>query len=392
VALERLEAVAASPENLLTTRRNRLWAQPLAHALMRAKGVKVTCEGWSNVPRRGPALMLANHAGYFDPVQLITQGRRTVHFMTTQGTMQDPALGRVMQWFGAVPKRKGVADPSAIRALRQWVKIGGLVGIFPEGERTWDGQPIPMLPGIERLVRVLKVPVVTARIHNADRVTPRWSRGRRAGRVHIEFDAPHEFAPKTSTDRIRSWITSRIAPDVQTLRRFPVRGLDIAAGLTNLIYACPACGHVEGLSESGDVVRCVRCGRQWTVTTTNELIGGSDGGPIWDVARRVDTRAEERWLDQAAGANDILVARDVSVLEATGDQGRKLATGAMKLSSTQLTVADWTLDLSSIGSTPIDLDRRLQVITKRGVIFEFEIPRGSVLKWKRAMDALRRPR
>jgi len=36
-----------------------------------------------------------------------------------------------------------------------------VIGIFPEGARTWDGCPLPIIKSTSKLIKLLKIPVVT---------------------------------------------------------------------------------------------------------------------------------------------------------------------------------------------------------------------------------------
>ena len=169
---------------------------------------------------------------------------------------------------GAVPKRKFTADPRAILRLRRWRDLGGSIGLFPEGERTWDGRPLPILPGVEKLVRVMDLPVV-----DGPRVQ-RLAAVRRAGRPRCgaaactsRRDPPRRFAPGDSLESIpplhrgahqrgrRGWAgLGRCA------------GRRLAAGIGNVLFACPACLRLDAIEERGDhrvlpgLRRSVACG------------------------------------------------------------------------------------------------------------------------------------
>ena len=131
-----------------------------------------TCEGAEHVPRVGPVLLLANHTCFFDAPIIPLFAERPVITMTTESLLQG-RHGAFLMSLGVVPKKKFVSDSRAVRLLKGWADAGAAIGMFPEGQRTWDGLPLPLLPGVEKLVRLLGIPVITARIYNGDRVWPR---------------------------------------------------------------------------------------------------------------------------------------------------------------------------------------------------------------------------
>ena len=200
-------------------------------------------------PLREPALVVSNHSSLLDPMFLSLAVGRAVHFLSTELAFSGGAMGWVNQFFGAVPKRKFTADPRAILRLRRWRDLGGSIGLFPEGERTWDGRPLPILPGVEKLVRVMDLPVVTVRVYNGWRQSPRWAATLRRGRVHVEVDPPRRFAGSDSLASIRRYIGERISVDAEDGPSWPVRGRRLAAGsATCCSPAPPVCGWTRSTS------------------------------------------------------------------------------------------------------------------------------------------------
>lgn len=102
-----------------------------------------------NIPE-GAALVLSNHVSLPDPMFTIAAAARPIHFLATAAAMQDPIIGRVLQAWGSVPKKKFSADVKAIRLLKKWAEVGAMVGSYPEGERSWDGELMPLLPARPR--------------------------------------------------------------------------------------------------------------------------------------------------------------------------------------------------------------------------------------------------
>jgi 1-acyl-sn-glycerol-3-phosphate acyltransferase len=92
-------------------------------------------EGLSNVPRRGPAVIICNHRSFVDPFILAAAVPRSVNFLAASFVFKIPGFGRLAAQTGAIPvdiaggKRAAPALEKAIHCLEQ----GQVIGIFPEG-------------------------------------------------------------------------------------------------------------------------------------------------------------------------------------------------------------------------------------------------------------------
>jgi 1-acyl-sn-glycerol-3-phosphate acyltransferase len=357
-------------------------------------------EGAEHLPE-GPALILSNHTSLFDPFFAVIAAKRPIHWLATQAAMQDPVLGWVLFTFGSVPKKKFVPDATAIRQLKKWADYGGIVGSFPEGERSWDGELLPLLPGIESLVRLLKVPVVPTRVLNADRVMPRWAERRRRGHVKVSFGQPRAFERKTKPELIREWLREQLTIDqLDERNHFPVQSRgNLAGGLGNPIFRCPRCGAWDALVERDDLVRCRECTATWQVTVRNTLEargGGATSMTIVEARHRIRARNREdgHVVDARAFEREGLIAASepMRLLDVSGDEGKPLGQHRMLLSADTLRFVDAEgharveLPLAHVVNANVELRRRLNFRLKDGTTYEALLPRESPLKWAELVE------
>jgi len=383
----RIEPVAPSQEALDRMGRLLRVGSPIGLRLAGLR-IQISASGQETFPKEGPVLVLSNHVTFPDAGMLMVFAGRPIQFMVSQAAMIDGPRARLLAPFGVVPKQKFARDSRAVKQLLRWRGLDAAVGLFPEGERTWDGRTLPLLPGIEKLARMVKAPIVTCRIQNGHRVWPRWAPGPRKGRLHLEFDPPRTFERKTPPAKIREYITERIRVDPETSPSWPVKGRALARGLSNLLHACPNCNSMDRLQEWGSLLHCAACGDGWLVGADNQLTGQHGASNLtvasaWDLLRE---RFAEHWVgDLARFRRDgvVLESEPLTLLEDTGTEQVPLDSGRLRLTPEALSLDNgrWTLPLSELVAVSVEFRRRLQFVSQERV-FEVSMPRESVLKWE----------
>ena len=140
----------------------------------------------------GPALLIANHQSFLDPILIGLPLVRPVSFVARDTLFQAPIVGGVLRRTYAMPIRQESAA-SSIRVPIQRLKDGFYVGLFPEGARTEDGRLAPLRPGFAALLRRANAPVVPIGIAGAFEAYPRGAAFPRPGRVRVIFGKPVDF-------------------------------------------------------------------------------------------------------------------------------------------------------------------------------------------------------
>jgi 1-acyl-sn-glycerol-3-phosphate acyltransferase len=129
--------------------------------------------GKHNVPQSGPALLLANHQSYLDPMLLgIAAYPRRLTFLARKELFNNRLFGPFIRWCGAIPIDQGFGR-DGLRAISSRLDAGEAVVIFPEGERTIDGSMLPLKPGISLLLRHAKWSIIPTGIAGAHAAWPR---------------------------------------------------------------------------------------------------------------------------------------------------------------------------------------------------------------------------
>lgn len=105
-------------------------------------------KGAENVPAHGPVILCANHISNFDPPLLGCGIERQVHFMAKEELFKVPVISFFITHFGAFPVKRGAGDRAAIRATLKILEEGKVLGIFPEGKRSKNGEVGQGMSGI----------------------------------------------------------------------------------------------------------------------------------------------------------------------------------------------------------------------------------------------------
>lgn len=85
-------------------------------------------------PATGPVVVVANHLGWLDGPLMTVFSPRPLHALTKKEQF-DGKTGPLLRAAGQIPLDRGTVDPSAIKTAVAVLRRGGVVGVFPEGNR-----------------------------------------------------------------------------------------------------------------------------------------------------------------------------------------------------------------------------------------------------------------
>lgn len=145
--------------------------------------VRFDIEGHEHIPRRGPAIVVANHRSYFDPVALgraIFEAGRHPRVLSKKEVIDAPIVGPIARATGAIRVDRDGGAGAAYAEAADALRAGELVvilpqGTIPRGEAFFD----PVLKGktgAARLAAETGVPVIPMGIWGTEAVWPRSAR------------------------------------------------------------------------------------------------------------------------------------------------------------------------------------------------------------------------
>lgn len=212
-----------------------------------------------------PYIVLANHTNFWDPFLLSLCFSEPVYFVASDAYFRNPVLRLLLKLVGAIPKTKLVSDPGAIRGILEVIRNRGIIGIFPEGRRNWDGKTLPLLRPTAKLIKSLKIPVISVLFKGANLSMPRWARSARKGSLSMEL------SKVLDTDKIETLTTDEIYEEIsgslqyneydyqrKHMHRFS--GKRKAEHLELFLFSCPQCKRIDSMTSKADTFKCSACG------------------------------------------------------------------------------------------------------------------------------------
>jgi 1-acyl-sn-glycerol-3-phosphate acyltransferase len=96
--------------------------------------------GIENFPSEGGVLLCTNHIDNLDPPVVGVTAPRPVHFMAKEELFSIPIIGKIVPHLNAFPVKRGMSDREALRKGLAVLKEGKVLGLFPEGTRSKNGE------------------------------------------------------------------------------------------------------------------------------------------------------------------------------------------------------------------------------------------------------------
>ena len=175
----------------------------LVHSVYRLR-----TEGSARIPAEGPAVLVCNHVSFVDALVIAAACRRPIRFVMDHRIFRWPVLSYVFRHSRAIPIAPAKEDPQMMEAafaeVARALANGELVGLFPEGKITADGELCPFRPGLARILEGNPVPVVPMALRGllgsmfSRKDGPALSRPLRRGLFNrIELVVGEPLAPQT---------------------------------------------------------------------------------------------------------------------------------------------------------------------------------------------------
>ena len=170
---------------------------------------KVHVEGLENVPKKGPAIIAANHLSFLDSffIPLVIKRRKMTYlakadyFKSWKTSWFFKSVGQI-----SCEREGGEKSQQSLQIALEVLQGGKLLGIYPEGTRSPDGLLHRGRTGVARLALAAGVPVIPCGTSGIDKVMPKEAKfPRLRGRlpVSVKFGKALDFSRYAGQERDR---------------------------------------------------------------------------------------------------------------------------------------------------------------------------------------------
>lgn len=102
--------------------------------------VHVEATGLQRIPRVGPLVLINNHINFLDGVLTYLFAPRHLVGFSKFENFENPLLGPLVRFGGAIPIRRGTPDLGAVRRALAALEAGEALLVDPEGTRSHHGR------------------------------------------------------------------------------------------------------------------------------------------------------------------------------------------------------------------------------------------------------------
>ena len=150
----------------------------------------------------GPLILAPNHASYLDPPATGCGLFRVTYYLARHTLFKPPIASWLLPSIGSIPVNQNSPGPSSLKNIFEVFKNKGTLVLFPEGQRTYDGNLRKAEPGIGMIAARANVPVVPVHIIGSREAMPRNGSWHPFRPIRVVYGQPMRFSgdPKSRED------------------------------------------------------------------------------------------------------------------------------------------------------------------------------------------------
>ena len=139
-------------------------------------------KGSENIPADGRVIVASNHMSYLDVLvftHFLFRNGRAPRYLGKVGVFRVPVIGKILLASGQIPvERETIDAKNAVDHAKILLESGHMLGVYPEGTLTRDGQMWPMIAktGCARLALETDTPVIPIAQWGSQLVIPNYTK------------------------------------------------------------------------------------------------------------------------------------------------------------------------------------------------------------------------
>lgn len=167
---------------------------------------RVEVSGVETFPMEGPVIVVANHLSFWDSFWVPLCVPRRVVFLAKAEYWDSFKTRWLVKSLGMIPIRRDIRAKSlaALETGVEFLKSGGVLGLYPEGTRSPDGRLYRGRTGVARLALGSGSPVVPIGLIGSREMMPKGAKfPKLRGKITVKFGPPLTFEKYADTDNPR---------------------------------------------------------------------------------------------------------------------------------------------------------------------------------------------
>lgn len=361
---------------------------------MYTKKYNITYDNAITKDIKGPAIVVASHTCDQDHIlSALTLNPIRPTYIVSEHFMHIPSTARLLKFMHVITKKMFTPDVSTIINVIRAKKEDAVIVIFPEGRLSCFGRTLPVAEGTAELIKKLGVNLYIWKAEGAYHTFPKWrDKGdNRIGKIHcsVKMLLSADEVSEKSIPEIKE-ITERAIfhDDEVAIEGVEFKSHNIARGVDKILYKCPVCNQVDGISAEGNHIRC-KCGldatldsfyklhdapfesiNQWFEWQQNSI--DTDTENLSSKAR-LGCCGEDGFMDPNAGEGEIYIDKDLFKMKGTL-HGEEI---------------DFEVSPEKIGAFPISPGDHFDIYHNGKLIYVYPQPdMRSTVKWVCFLDKL----
>lgn len=166
----------------------------------------------AKVPKQGPLILVMNHISALEvPLLFAHLQPRKITGLAKIETWDNQFMGWLFDLWNAIPVRRGEADLSAIRSCLKVLKEGNMLGIAPEGTRSYHGKLLRGQPGTALIALHAGAPILPVAHWGGEDFPKNIKKGKRTN-FHIRVGKP--FTIQTNGEKVTHALRQEIADEI----------------------------------------------------------------------------------------------------------------------------------------------------------------------------------
>ena len=134
---------------------------------------RMEIRGIENLPESGGLIITSNHVSYLDPAVLVASLNRKIYFIAKKEVFRNTFISFLLKNMNAFSVDRDNVDMLAFKKAMNILREEKVLGIFPEGTRSSNGELQELKMGALKIAMKTGVPILPVGINGTHKIYPR---------------------------------------------------------------------------------------------------------------------------------------------------------------------------------------------------------------------------